>query len=739
MAGASAMGTVLFAGCAIPTKELLVQSPHDMPEDFGSGFDNWYASLYPTGAGVEGVIVRVMEGRAKKVEGNPDYPVNQGKTSVRAQAAVQELYHPDRLKMPMRKQGDGSFSQITWDQARAELVAQLKSKQAAPGDVLLITQPVRGTLGKMVGLFAKEYGAKHMAYEPLDSTALRSAVKSVFGTDQLPTFDIAHADLLLSFGADFLGTWVSPVQFNHGYGEFRQGEGRPRGYFIHIEPRLSQTAANADEWVYVTPGTEGILAAAIAQAVQATGKAKNAAALGTLPRVTVEEAAQKTGVSAEKIRHIAELFGNAAHPLVIGGGSAGAHTNGTTNLQTIYSLNVLAGNVGKEGGVILNPAFPLADIPSTAAGVPYKEWKALAGRIGDNNVVIVRGANPVYGLPQGLNFGAALDKAGFVVAFASFMDETAAVADLALPESLGLESWGDDVPEPGPGYATLGIMQPVVRPVLSPQGEGDLRGESRQFGDELLALSRELGLKTLPWANTREAVQATAKQLYDGGKMGLVKATDWDGYWRGLLMRGGWWDPAAKAAAPAAPAALPATIAEPQSTSGNLPYYLIPFPSVSLLHGEGAHLPWLQGTPDPMTTMAWKNWLEINVKTAETLGVRLGDEVELTTGQGQSIAVPVYPTPAAAPDVLAAVMGQGHTHYGQWAQGRGQNVLAVLADVTDATSGGLAWAATKVSVRKTGRRVLMTKFEGVAPTVMAEDVSIVEVTRGAGADAGGTH
>ena len=180
--GISALGTIAFTACGIPERELLVESAAQMPEDLVSGLEAWYAtSCAQCGAG-EGIIVRVIEGRAIKIEGNPDHPVNQGKSSVCCQAGLQALYNPDRLTSPMRRVGNqrsNDFESITWTEAMSDLAGILENQ--SPGSVAMVTEPLRGTLGMLVRKFTNSSGALSLAHESLEQTTLRAAIQQVFG------------------------------------------------------------------------------------------------------------------------------------------------------------------------------------------------------------------------------------------------------------------------------------------------------------------------------------------------------------------------------------------------------------------------------------------------------------------------------------------------------------------------------------------------------------------------------
>ena len=736
-----ALGTVLFAGCAVREGEFDAQSPVRLPEDLVEGADAFYATLCRQCPSPEGILVRVMEGRAKKIEGNPEYPLNLGKHSARCEATLQELYHPDRIQSPLvRDARGGPLRAIPWEGpggALELLVGRLRGQEGSPDGAVLMTQPLRGHLGLMVERFTGAFGARHAAFETLEETVLRQAVKRVFGQDRLPAFDIQNARYILSFGADFLGSWLSPVHYSRQYGEFRQGAGRSRGTLVQVEPRFSLTAANADEWVPVKPGTEGFLAMSIASVIledglgdpQAAQAVEAAVGSEALQAFRPEVAAQTTGVSAERIRELAYAFAEGPQPgLALAGGPAGAQSNGLFNLVAAYSLNLLVGSVGRPGGVILNPSSPLEELPSNTRATPFAEWQSLAERMrsGGVDVALVRGVNPVYGLPGALGFRKALAQVPFIVSFSSFMDETATMADLVLPVHTPLEEWGDDVPDPGPGYQLMGVQQPVVRPFQ----------DSRSFGDLLLVLAEELGVglgEEFSGATFQEVLRDGARRLHQsqgsGRRPGLVPASTDEEFWVGLLQQGGWWDTEKRVPGGARAPEL-VTPAEPIFAGGETeyPFHLIPFPSHSMGDGTGAQLPWMQATPDPVTSVVWSTWVEVNSVDARTAGLQAEDVVEVESSIGKVEAV-IYVHPATPPGVVGVALAQGHTEYGRYAQGRGANVMAILAPETERETGALAWGATRVRLNKTGKRRRMIKLEGFVTPIELEGFKVVQVTR----------
>ena len=639
--GLGFLGAVVFAGCRIPEREFIAESPVMIPEDLVRGDDTYYATLARPSTGVESVLVRVMQGRAKKIEGNPDYPMSRGVHSAQAEATLQELYHPDRIATPLRRTGErgaGEFESISWDEALNELQQKLSEFSGEADRVAIITAPLRGALGKVVEQFAENYGAQRFAFEAVDQTAVRAVFNRLYGQERLPTFDIQNAHYVLSFGADFLSHWHAPLHYNWHYGEFRGEGGGGRGTLVQVEPRFSLTAANADKWVYANPGSEGVLALAIAQAIVRNGEGDPdaMAALGdlinvqALPMDTVEEL---TGVKADVIETLAHDFASNQPGVAVGGGLAAAQTNGLFNMTAVYLLNALVGNVGKKGGVIFNPPAPIPNVVSNAAANPLMDFQRLADamRTGAVTAVLVRGADPAHGTPASMQFGRAMrENVPFIASFSSFMDETTLQADLVLPDMATLEAWGDDVPDPGPGYEAVALQQPVVMPFV----------EGRAFGDVLLTLVDEMGgsmTRNLPWANMQEAVRSAAQEIWVLNRGSIQQFANFEEFYVAVLQRGGWWDTNASAAPPQAPDLSQSPGPPLPNFSGSAseyPFHLLPFPSHSMGDGSDAHLPWLQATPDPITTAVWSTWVEINPQDAAGLDMREGDVVTVESLPG---------------------------------------------------------------------------------------------------------
>lgn len=372
------------------------------------------------GAGC-GVEVRWIDGRAIKLEGLAGHPVNHGRLCARGQAELQLLYNPDRIQGPRMNGKDA-----TWEQAIEALKAKLR--ETPPAQVAFFTGPLSPVRGKVVDDFLKRIGAPpRMEIDPLGESVVREANRRTTGFYALPTPDFENCDYVLSFGTPLLEAGPSPVRSMRGLAHMRQGRPGRRGKLVQIESRFSLTAAYADEWVYVNPGTEGALALAIGHL------------LGRPSEWTPEKAAAITAVPVPRIERLAKEFSMHKPALALIGGLAAGHSNSLAAAEAVSSLNQLNGSYGVPGGI----SFAPSPIPQPPAPSPAK-------------LVLVVGCNPVY--------ESSLPKNAFVVSFSPFPDETAEVAQLVLPSHTPLESWHEAAkPAVDPLYKTRDWVDVLVK------------------------------------------------------------------------------------------------------------------------------------------------------------------------------------------------------------------------------------------------------------------------------------
>ena len=339
----------------------------------------------------------------------------------------------------------------------------------------------------------------------------------------------------------------------------------------------------------------------------------------------------------------------------------------------------------------LQPNVP----PST-----LNEWRLAAADIGSGatRLVIVHNADPVHGLPAGVGMRDALANENVaVISSSSFIDDTSVMADLIIPDRAALEDWGDHVPEPMPGYGVYAVQQPVVNPLP------DL--DPRSFADVMLSAANDLGRgDAMPAASYEETIRAALSGIADD--------------FNEVLRNGGEWDDAAKGEAPSPSGNLLNDIigmAAPARMNGAGDFQLLPFAHHTVLDGRNAHLPWAQNAPDPITTVAWQTWVEINEKQAHDLGLREGDVVNITTSSG-TIQALAYLNPGMPPGIAAVPMGGGRQAGSEFATGRDSresgNVMSILAVAEVEGTGGLAWSGNRCSVTPTGDSMAVSKLEG---------------------------
>ncbi|MEP0803988.1 MAG: molybdopterin-dependent oxidoreductase [Chloroflexota bacterium] len=701
LATAGAATTAVLTGCG-PTSRFVDREPYQkMPEYTYNGMSTYYATTCRECAAACGLVVRTMQGRAIKVEGNVNNPVNLGKTCARGQATLQGLYNPDRIQNPIKQGRGAQLSQETLDWNAAIQIVSDALTNTNPSEIAFLMGMAPDHLFDLVSDLAKAIGApapiRFGALGMFEARAtLSKAAEDLFGKAAMPFFDLENADVVISFGANFLETWLSPVAFTRGFAKMRRGNPERRGYFVQFEPRMSQTASKADEWIPLRPGTESLVALALGRLI---AEAKGGAIPAAFASVDLVAAAAEAGVAIELLDRLAQTLVNAHHPLVIPGGAALGQSNGLAVAEAVLALNALIGNFGLPGGVFVSPLAPAQDAYHRPASA--KEMVDFIAKMknGGVKVLFVHGVNPVFELPKYFGFAEALAAVPQVISFATFPDETALASDYIFPDHHGLESWGYQRAVVS-AKAVLSGAQPVVAPYFNTRATADVFLAAAALAGGTLA-------QALPFADEVAFLQSKLTALV--GEEGFFAAPEINSFTAYFQQYGGWWGTDPALATPSAASAIakrfPSAAAE---FAGEGEFFFLPFVSPTL--GEaGANKPWLQELADPTTTVMWNTWVEMNPATAHELGIENDDVVEIVSEAG-SVEAPVYLYPAIRPDVIAMPFGQGHTAYGRFAAGRGANPADVLG-VRFNEAGDLAFAGMKVAVKKTGKKKILSRLE----------------------------
>src|SRR5450432_4772225 len=486
-----------LGGCGNKAKKLI---PLLVPEhEIVPGEEQWHPAVCTEcGAGC-GTLARIMEGERvttdkgeqvreriaaiKKIEGNPLDPISGGRLCARGQAGVQSLYHPDRLRGPMKRtgqRGQAQFAAVSWDEAlglAAEKIAKVRA--ADPARIVFLAGPQAGTRALAIQRFLQKLGAPApVVCSHADHAVERQAAEMAFGWKGLPVYDLARAYYTLSVGADFLGGWASPVYYARQFGDFRQGRRNIRGQLVHAESRLSITAAAADRWLPLRPGSEPQFLAAVGRILLDAGLARNRTMVQPFASANVAALLASCGLEERRVREAVQALGESEAPLVLAGASV-PQSNSLDAILLSHYLNFMLGNVGKPGGMLP---------PAVAAAAPFENGRA-AEALARAQVVLIDGANPAYTLPPSSGVLQALARAETVVSFAGFLDDTAAWSDHLLPGHHTLESEAALVPAVSPQPAVT-VAVPFVKPLYDTRAvETILADLARKMGKDYKAVT----------------------------------------------------------------------------------------------------------------------------------------------------------------------------------------------------------------------------------------------------------
>ncbi|KXK06958.1 MAG: molybdopterin oxidoreductase, alpha subunit [Acidobacteria bacterium OLB17] len=550
---------IALTSCATPEQKVipyLKQPPELMP-----GVASWYASTCGGCSAGCGLLVKVRDGRPIKVEGNPEHPVNRGGLCPVAHSLVFGLYDAERLQQPL---AGGKPS--TWEEADKQIIEKLKAIAASGGKVRLLSNSITGpTSRKVINKFLSQFkDAKHIVYEPVSTAAIRAAHLRTHGVECIPAFRIEDARLIVSLGADFLGTWISPTAFTRSFSQAREVNVRKERMLRHIqfESRLSMTGANADKRVTISPAEEAEAILLLAKLVSARSGATGASETidGFEPRRLSEKAKAAVAKCAD------ELIGAKGASLVICG------SNNIDKQQAVSFINQALGNYGKT------IAIPAGNTQNFGRD---EDMQTLIAEMKDGSVeaLIVLNANPVYDHFSGSEVANAIGRVPLKISLSPVLDETASLADLACPTHHSLESWDDAEPISG----VFSTTQPTIAPLFGTRAyqESLMRwsGDSRSFYDALRS----------EWQAGPFAEQTDVKAF--------------DGFWDKSIHDGVFVSPKADASQPAFKADglndAAARLAGRGSSAGSLTAVL--YPKVTIRDGRFANNPWLHEIPDPIT------------------------------------------------------------------------------------------------------------------------------------------
>jgi len=680
------MGSLSFAaGCSDPQKTIysLVAAPDDMI----TGKGTWYASTCrecPAGCGI---LAKNREGRAIKLEGNPLHPVNKGTICMRGQAALQAVYHPDRIQTPLIKQG-GSWRPISFE--AADDIIRAKTGEAASkgrNRVRMVTDTPGETLFQLMNSALSRWNSDGaVVFEPFAYEALRKANEDVFSVDGLISYHLEDADVLVSFGADFLETWLSPVEYARKFKEmhaFREGE---KGLFMAVGPYMSLTGVNADAWLPCHPGSEtAIVLSLIGEALQ-SGRGQG---VRDFVRDIIERTAEPytrsrvleiSGLSPSQYDGLKERLFSAKRPLVLGTGTG---DTGGNSFHTNMAVNLL--------NAVLDPELKRFDFESrqrVEVAARRSDILSLFDQLtnGAADVLMLHQVDPVFQLPPGSSAKAAMERdALFVINFSSFMDASSRLADLIYPTRAPLESW--DEYEGKKGFVS--ILQPVMGNLTAAPQMGDVLLKTAFAEDKPAESYKSYLIARLITEGPIQSERTWLEALRSGGAGQLTKesTTTWH--------------------IPYTVSDMFHSVADPVTQD----LVFIGMPSIRFFDGRGANRPWLAEIPDPITKVAWQTPILVHPETLASKRLEQGDIVKIQSKQG-GLEAPVFESETVMPGVLAMSIGQGHQSYGRYANNQGLNPMSLFPPEAEPRFGGPRFSIHPVSIHRTGQGMELAHTDG---------------------------
>jgi molybdopterin-containing oxidoreductase family iron-sulfur binding subunit len=617
-----------LAACRAPTQKaipLAVASP-----EMVAGVANYYATTCGGCAASCSLLVKQRDGRPIKIEGNDATPLFGGGTCATGQATVLSLYDNERLRGPLWR-GEPT----PWAELDAQIAAGLAAARAAGKQIVLMSSTITSpSLRALIARFGAAYaGFRHVTYDASSASALRAASAEVLGRAIVPHYAFDRARVIVSLDADFLGTWLSPVEFTRQYRRARDLAG-PGALHVQLEPGLSVTGSNADRRIAVAPSELGPIAAALAARI-----AKRAGEPVTAPA---------DPIAAATLDDLADALWRHRGASLVVSGAADVATQ-----VVVHTLNRLLGNLGATVDVA-RPSLQRAGDDAA-----FADLLAAMGR-GDVHTLILHGVNPVY--DRGDAFAAALGKVALAITTSDRLDETASAVHAVCPDHHFLEAWGDA--EPVANH--LSLVQPTIAPLF----------ETRAFAESLL---RWLGDPTDAYSQLRAHWQ---REVFPRQRDHATFDAFWDATLeRGVLDLG---PPPEPPAAPVSDWRAQLAIAATRTTAD---HELARFETVGLRDGRHANNPWLLELPDPISKLTWGNAAMIAPALADQLGLANGDVVALGTATA-SVEAPVFVQPGQHPRTVSIAIGFGRRAVGKAGNHVGVNAFPLAPGPVTITATG---------------------------------------------------
>jgi MoCo/4Fe-4S cofactor protein with predicted Tat translocation signal len=631
-----------LAACEAPIRKAI---PYvNKPVDADPGIPNYYASTYSNGGDYCSIVVKVRDGRPIKVEGNSLSKVTMGGTSAQVEASVLSLYDNYRLRGP-HIGGNAS----DWETVDKEIISKLNSIASTGGQIRIVSNTILSPSTRAaIEKFKTKYPTTRVVqYDPVSNYGMVKANQESFGAPVIPSYDFSKAKIIVSIGADFLGTWVSPIEFTKQFAVNRQisEDKREMSRLYSFESNLSLTGANADYRSMIKPSQEGAVVAQIYKMLNGEEGKSEIAHLN---------------------KAVEDLKANKGAALVVAGSN-------DKNIQVV--VNAINNLLGSYGTTIL-PHVPLNfrqgnDEEMNGFIEDVKEARLAA--------VIFYNCNPAYDHPKGAELEEALKNCSLTVSTSTTPDETASASAYMAPDHHYLESWNDAEPK----VNSFSLSQPAISPLF----------RTRQAQESFLVWAGESNTDYFTFLKEywRTRFYTTAS--------GLDFQTFWD-----KCLYDGVYDLGNENKSFTFNGNVEAALTAIGSTKGG-DFELVIYESCGIGNGTQANNPLLQELPDPITKATWDHYVTISLKDATALGIENDAEgrtqlVNLTAN-GKTIKVAALVQPGQAPGTLGVAVGYGRTKVGKVGENIGANAYPLIS----AAGGSLLYSVTSgVTIERTDEK-----------------------------------
>ncbi len=652
-----------LVACEAPVRKAI---PYlNKPEDVDPGIPNYYASTYAQDGVYASILVKTREGRPIFVEGNKLSSVTSGALNARAIASVLDLYSKERLTQASIK-----GEKADWDKVDGEITSKLNSISASGGRIALVGKSDISPSSKMAKkAFAEKYGnVDEITYDVNTVSALADANKGMFGTRMVPSYDFSKANVIVAVNADFLGTWISPVEFSSQYARTRKLGKNKKNMSRHyqFESLLSLTGSNADYRTKIKPSEEASVIKAIYDGVSGGSSPKDNANLS---------------------KAISDLKKNKGKSLLVSG------SNDPDVQMVVNEINNILGNYGSTIDT------------STPVYLRQGDDMKMANFIADlskgiYSAVIFMNCNPVYDHPNGAKLSDAIKKAQLSVSTSLSNDETASVCNYVCPSHHYLESWNDAEPKKG----HLSLTQPTISPLFS---------------------TRQTESSLMKWSGVEGEYYDFIKENWENNFYPVSSGfLSFDSFWDRSLHDGVFEfnseeyismnDAPSEEPAGSIDAAL--SNLSSKKASDNLE--LIVYENINVGSGAQGNNPWLHECPDPITKVCYDNYVSMSISMAGDT-YKQGDLVKVSAN-GHSVELPVLIQPGQANNVIGIAYGFGRSKAGRVGNGLGKNAYPFIA-----SKSGYLNNISEATIEKTGGTYKLAQTQ-THETVMGREFVVQE-------------